>query len=922
MQTTTLELKDLAPLAAGDGDPCLTASVHVAPVLLMRSGGLPLNCADELKDHALPAALARSKDLAAGIARYADALSCSLYSAVNSAKGDAALQHALLAIRRSVFNGRHPAVADIASATHHLDAESLSQLQEWLRLKQELDALSASAEERIKTSLASHRKALKQIALTPAFRKGILLSSPSFERALDDYIRSADGKLDKKLRRTERTLLSYLLRTTHKTSPFSTLTPVSMARLTNNAPRSWRYELADARLHTAVRPNLGIIARVTQALRRNATRHPYLRLAIESDPVMDGNRVKYWKRDENALKVSGPLHTKVSENTFWIHLTPSLRLLLRLMANHNSMTVAEISGALNEHLHLSESDALAYIRLLLDNGFLDLAGLRRSVFDPAYWTRVADELAPAHDSPLSQVAEGIRQVLHLAAEFEQADNHARPKLLQTVEAQVSQILELVGNEAPMPNPLLYEDARVGRQSISVSRAAFAAPFASFAELQRLLSLFDPFLVTKASLKSLFKKRYGAGGECHDLLGFSDFFHELFYRPYLEATNGGRKAADISNPFGRGTVNPLKLPQVNALQSARADFLEKIETELEQAGKEFEIPGEWVAPLGNRLKAWHGMLSNSFFFQMARLDGETVAVLNHVYSGFGCMFTRFMHLFESAGSESLEAAVRAHIESLQPPDVLFAELQGGHDTNLNQHPLLTDVELVFPGERGTRSAEKQIFIRELSLRHDAVSDEVYLYCHRLGKRIVPLYLGMFYPLVLPELQTLFLHFAPPSVLKSTLSPRKFPAAGSVLYQPRVRYRQVILERARWTVRTSDLPARLNQEKDYEYLLRFDRWRGQNGIPSEVFALLAPPDSGDPNGNSAGKGNGAGSGPQKPFYVDLGQPLLLQQLEKLAADNSGYMQFTECLPSPKDSVLCHAEDLYVSEFVVDITQGQPL
>jgi hypothetical protein len=45
----------------------------------------------------------------------------------------------------------------------------------------------------------------------------------------------------------------------------------------------------------------------------------------------------------------------------------------------------------------------------------------------------------------------------------------------------------------------------------------------------------------------------------------------------------------------------------------------------------------------------------------------------------------------------------------------------------------------------------------------------------------------------------------------------------------------------------------------------------------------------------------------------------QLEKLVADNNGYLQFTECLPSPKDTCVSHGAERYVSEFVIDITQG---
>jgi Lantibiotic dehydratase, N terminus len=889
------------------------ASVRAGAVMLMRVGGLPVTSADGLKDDSLPGGLARSEELAAGLAACAKRLSASLYETVSRANGDAPLQHALLAVRRGVFNGRRLNDGDVAKVKAALDEATLADLNEWRRLKELSATHGAESEKAVQRSLVRHRAALRRIAQSQSFRKGLLLSSPSFERALDEYVRFTAEKLDKKLRRTERTLLSYLLRTTHKTSPFSTLTAVSMVRFNEDAPAYAGVELPSSEQQTAVRPNLRILSRIGQALRDSACEHPNLRLTLHGEPVIDGCRVKYWKRAEQGAKEAG--HITVSENNFWIHLTPSLQVLLDEFAAHGVLTVAETGAVLSERLQLAAKDALEYVRLLIDNGFLDIGGLRQSLFDPGCWIRVADGLSQAVETELSRAGEGIRNLLALTAAFEASPLAGRSQILQEIGTEVRKLLEAVGDTAPAPSLLVYEDSRLAAPSFELSRAAFEPITAAFAELQPLLSLFDPLLVTKASLKALFRKRFGRGGTCADLLWFSDFFHEVFYRPYQEASKQASKTQG-TNPFGRGTLNPLKLPEVSALEKARNEFTDNIQRELDAArrSEQFEIPHDWVTSLGANLAEWHGRLSNSFFFQPAVLNGETVAVLNHVYSGYGCMFTRFMHLFAAEGCESLEAALRAHVQSLQPEGVLFAEMQGGHDTNLNQHNLLTEAELVLPGERGMLPIERQIFVQELALRHDAESDEVYLYCGRLDKRIVPLYLGMFYPMLLPELQTMLLHFLPPTILRASLVPVRFPEGSNVLYQPRVRYKQVILERAKWTVSTSALPVRNPQELNFDFFVRFDSWRKEAGIPAEAFALLIPLRPGEAEGKADGP-----AAPQKPFYVDLQQPLFLLQLEKLVADNGGYLQFTECLPSPKDTSVSHGAERYVSEFVIDITQG---
>ena len=911
MQSVTTETLERGALDGSGG-------VHAGAVMLMRVGGLPVTSADGLKDDSLPAALARSMELTASLSGLAERLSISLYEAVSRANGDAPLQHALLAVRRGVFNGRRLNDCDVAKVKAWLDEQTLADLGEWRQLKELSGTHGAESEKAVQQSLLQHRAALRSIAQSQSFRKGLLLSSPSFERALDEYVRFTAGKLDKKLRRTERTLLSYLMRTTHKTSPFSTLTAVSMVRLNDDAPVCGRLELAAPEQQTAVRPNLRILSRVAQALRESACEYPDLPLAIRCEPVIDGCRVKYWKREEQGAREAG--HIKVSENTFWIHLTPSLQVLLDEFAGHGVLTVAETREMLIARAQLTTKEAVEYIRLLIDNGFLDLAGLRQSLFDQGCWSRVADALSRTGEPALSRAAEGIRKLLGLTAEFEGSPLAGRSRILEEMGTEVRMLLEAVGDRAPVPSLLVYEDSRLAEPSFELNCRTFGPTTAAFAELQPLLSVFDPLLVTKASLKALFRKRFGPGGTCRDLLAFSDFFHEVFYRPYQEASKQASKAQG-ANPFGRGTLNPLKLPEVKALEQARNEFADNIERELEGArfSEEFEIPINWVTSLGTHLAQWHRRLSNSFFFQPAVLNGGPVTVLNHVYSGYGCMFTRFMHLFaaaqrESDRRESLEAALRAHIQSLQPEGMLFAEMQGGYDTNLNQHTLLTEAELVLPGERGMLPIERQIFAEELALRHDIESDEVYLYCERLDKRIVPLYLGMFYPMLLPELQTMLLHFLPPTILRASLAPVRLPEGTSVRYQPRIRFKQVILERAKWTVSTSALPVRNHQEPNFEFFVRFDTWRKEAGIPAEAFVLAIPLSASEADGRADGLAS-----PQKPFYVDLQQPLFLLQLEKLVSDSNGFLQFTECLPSPKDTFVSHGAERYVSEFVIDITQG---
>jgi|GEM_PF-2498060 len=889
---------------------------HVSPAALIRVGGLPLAATDGLAHESLGVALERSCMLQSARASIAAELSELLHRSIGDQKGNAELQRALINIRRNVFNGRRPAEADLKLALPHAEGEVQTALAQWLQLGTELEEHNRASELLLQTVTQRGRQHLRTVVSNPDFRKGLLLSSPSFERTLIDYARQSGPKLDKKLRRTERTLLSYLFRTTHKTSPFSTLTPVSMVHFSSNLAdrQSPVFELRE--IACAVKPNLGILSRVWQALTDNAIHYQHLRLSVKEGAAIDGTRIKYWKRTETPVSHGGPIHTRISEHTFLLHVTATLKIILAAMDEQGTMSVREIQETLSNQLNLQPAEISEYIRILVENGLLVVAGVRQSVFDGACWPKFAAALRDMRDSTLTEIAEGIDKIPAYCRQFEVAPVSDRPAILNTLETEVKQILAAARSTAPVPHPLLYEDSRVSSQPIQVNQAAWSNAFSDLADLQRVLSLFDPLLISKVSLKALFKKRFRAGGTCRNLLEFSDYFQDVFYRPYQQAkSESGRK--DKNNPFS-GVINPLRLPEITELLGARAQVAAAISDAMSAwnaAGcdaDEITLNANMVHSIGAYMLGCHRTLSNSLFFQAAVEDGELQLVLNHVYGGFGCMYTRFSHLFAESGSESLERLLRSNIVGLSQPDTVLAEFQGGHETNLNQHNLLTDAEILCPGELGTATPKMQIPILELHLKHDPNTDQLYLFSERLGRRITPLYLGMMYPLVLPELQTLLLHFSPPTIIRSELLPKQLPSGNLMSRQPRLRYRSVVIERASWTVPIDGVPARGNQEPDYQYLLRLTNWRKATGLPQELFAKLIPA------GLTLDDDGAAASGAQKPFYLNFENPFCVSLFEKLLTDNKGFIQFSEMLPTGKNAILTHQNESYVSEFVVELTQ----
>ena len=67
----------------------------------------------------------------------------------------------------------------------------------------------------------------------------------------------------------------------------------------------------------------------------------------------------------------------------------------------------------------------------------------------------------------------------------------------------------------------------------------------------------------------------------------------------------------------------------------------------------------------------------------------------------------------------------------------------------------------------------------------------------------------------------------------------PRAGEgIARYPRIRYRNVILQRQLWKVHPDLLPRRRPEQSDEDYFLSWSRWRRRNRLPRRVFATLGP------------------------------------------------------------------------------------
>jgi hypothetical protein len=298
------------------------------------------------------------------------------------------------------------------------------------------------------------------------------------------------------------------------------------------------------------------------------------------------------------------------------------------------------------------------------------------------------------------------------------------------------------------------------------------------------------------------------------------------------------------------------------------------------------------------------------------------IINHIYPGLTLMFSRFAHFFREEEGHHLIAQLRATLQQLQPLGAVFAELKGGNDTtNLNLHPQVTGYELVCPGDLSSRPQDEQIPLEDLFIQDDERAGTLRLYSKRLGKEVIPLYLGFLHPIALPEIQQVLLNFSYAATCPLDLWRGVSIATDedTIVYYPRLRYKDIVLQRAHWEIPAGAFPRRASGQPDEDFFLSVTRWRHTHGLPSRVFVTFESPRP-TPSSHPAAAELAQRTRSYKPLYVDFENYFSVALLEVSLHDVTDRLHMTEMLPQADHLWLKYEGQSYISELVWEMNRYQ--
>lgn len=857
------------------------------PLPLLRITALPHEDLDPLVSSQATDILDRLAAVRDEVEALAPTLGEALFAAAgppdpDSGAAQARARLAVVALRRSVFNRRPLAAADLESARPRLPPDLAARLETYRRLRRELEDLESRYEQAFTAELTASREAFLRVISTPFFQGAVRLVSRGLLERLRSLGDPSAWRHDERLAASR--LVAYLARTVTKTSPnglFCATAPAAWARDGHEPEIAGENRFAPL----DVLLNVTEARKVASCLGADPGVWPALTPRVNPTLGEDGGDWIFWRpfsirheHDENLLRRLE--RHPVAE--IFLELAGTGRLPLPRLLDE----AARITGATPEEL------APFFVRLAE-------GGLLTGEIEMPYVCR----------RPLAFVAEKVREAGGEPAWLSEAE---------AVEAGVDELGEL----PPGPRIAAMDDleerfaALPHRRPLvrdelfrldAASRLAVTLPAGMLEELRtavggyaRFFGALYPGVVLRRNLSKPFLREFDADRPINLL--------DVYRRVEIRDPSGHRPSAFE----GAGSASNA------ALERTREIFAGWAHQAAERGRDEVEIrDADWeLLADGAPEPPW----AAGVLFQVAAASRADLAadryrlVLSDLFTGVGVALARFAHLHGRGASgpdnpsivplrgnpvvRELSRACRPFVRD----GAILAEVTFNHwgrtsNAGLRQPFLEHEIELI--GERGSPGATV-IPLRELTLTWVSEQERFRLDWTREGVEVVPVISSGVAPMGFVSLLA--------GIGRQAIQPVSYVPgfeAETIRCWPRFTCGRVVVFRRRWILPPGTAPeapagAGTPDRHLRDFFARVDTFRRREGLPRHLFVHS--------------------SRERKPFYVDLASPLLVDLLRRLLTPARGEeppsLYATEMLPGPGELWVRDGRGRYATEFLVQM------
>lgn len=829
----------------------------------LRLGGLPHETANSLQEATFAHNIDFVADAKAKLSANRNVISDQLHDAISQL--DADRRRPVIALRRKIYKLN---LAEAATALSDLDTETRDLLDQYaedaLSLIQTLGTRLAEISVSFDKALAHERHVISGFASNSQFMAGVSISAPSLVPAIERLsLNIARNAIDRKDKKAERSLHSYIVRAATKTSPFSSLGPVSIVS----------EQLDGGSACHISRPSLYPIARALNNLLAEPRRLANLNVRISpnariTDSSVDVDRVA-WEFKDNNSQTDFAVST---EDIVFIKQKPLTDAVISILGEGTS-TLDELARSLSEGSGLGIEAVYDLLGDLLRLGFLDIPTLSFHPYDADLPTVIAE--IKDMDTELGEI---IADYVTSAEQFAQiTSEQERITQISKLRKLVEQMYSKAGVIGRLPRSVVYEDVLVNA----------ARPDEDFGEdisdatankLLALLDLLDDSNVKHALMVGYFENQHkdtmGAGDF---LLGFIDELFDSFEAYELTSIADANLESDPWLRWGEAWRWVVARRTLTAELEAHAAQVELGTT----SGPLFALePLDITEALDHALA---GITLSDPTYRHANIlaqKGEgSEWIINDAFGGIGFQVSRFTHL--------VRHEARCYTEDIndlaQEHGVTLAELSGGATfSNLNLHDPILPTALVLPGEPEINGVNEK-GIETISLDDLAVSysqEEKRLVLLRNGSLIHPVYSGYLVPAATPRRNQVLSLFSPSAQMSRKVAEiiSKSPKPGSITVFPRMMLDNLVIVRTLVLINARDLPTDSPlTDEGYRAWLRL--WVSA-GLPMTSFVKV----------------HDDASTSHKPYFFDIRQILSCSTLynDLCNAEGEAFLELSEVLP----------------------------
>jgi hypothetical protein len=864
--------------------------ILLAPYFLMRVTGLPFSIMEQFQFPHIAAIIEELLSLEKQLEGEREKLLENLKAHFKQVQ-EKEIQHKGLDLQRAIVSQNGQKAWKLLQVVASSLPENLARTSdEWVRWSLRYAELLALGEPTLQEEITENRKKLRQWFCQENFQQGLLLSSDTLYKELQNYLSVPPEKNNNRLRKAEEGLLSYFVRMATKTSPYSTFCSTSLGTWSNQDQGSDQIRVHTWQQQRYVRFHAGLLATIAHHLAARSEVRPYLYPVLNTtlnrvtESALAPNPGTGTNQADEIEKIEIFTQEKKKESKY-IYQEQLVRIRINPLA---SELITAIEQAAGEHTYQEILEQVVE-KLLASEGWHE--GPEEKQAQRARYQQktqgmleylakhsvVAIDLRiPAHEDdklkfiiqrlagiPGSWLA-GMRaifeQVHQLMDVYAHSSAQECAQILPAIRDMLLQLCQEIGSQQDPPwdvkktieklyPALILEDSTMPFAALTLEQKNWQPVLRDLQVLQEIAPVLDLGVITKMNMDRWAKEAFAQKpSQTEDLITCHLHFWQEFMGNY-----------ELQQKWLRSDPRFIQLRTQQqsfltllhkAMQQAQQDKTQVAQLDPQELHNFARQLPDFLRP--NTALAHFGQ----FFFERE----QPHMVLNATWTGPGTVFSRFSHLFQylpvAGGNQgspkkttSFVETFRAYITQLgQHHKATYASIAETGDINVNMHAALAPYEILFPMSASQRAKDEQITLRDLHVLFHQQKQEYQIYSQRLNERILPVHMGFSLLQMMPPLYqalvTTTTHYPLFDLITLLESQISSDEKQEIRHYPRITLGHIILNRESWKIPAAMVPQREASETSFDYFLKMNRWRVANDLPLAGFRRIAADASENP------------------------------------------------------------------------------